>query len=146
MLYFLFNHILCNKGLVLTKGLQKTLFTTKTFAYAFFKIFTFFVDYSQFYLGYAKLLLCSLQKIGSVFTWSIAQGAVTRAFHPGIAPANLDKVSDSGPLSSYKGELNQLKNQELLVVTNCIFLDRLGPGSSITLTVFDSTFEKLLES
>lgn len=78
-------------------------------------------NYSHFILGYSKIVLCSLQKIGKVFTWSVAQGNIKKFLHPGNAPSSLEKISEN-PSTSYK--------------------ERLGPGSCITINVFDSTYEQ----
>ena len=67
-----------------------------------YSLLFFLIEFSNFYLGYCKLVLCSTQKIGNVFTWDIAHGPIKKFLHPGIVSENFDSITDT-PVSSYKG-------------------------------------------
>jgi len=79
--------------------------------------------YEDVFLGYCKVPIYRPQKVGSINTWEVTQGQVTRLLHPGVQPFNLNDIPDI-PKSSFK--------------------DRLGPNSSILFDIYNPNTDEFL--
>ncbi|CAF3891149.1 unnamed protein product, partial [Rotaria sordida] len=72
-------------------------------------------------LGHCRFPLYIPQKIGNLDTWDVTFGSITRALHAGIPPISLDMIPD---------------------IPKAFVSDKIGPGSSISLTIFDPKAEQ----
>ncbi|CAF4521005.1 unnamed protein product, partial [Rotaria sp. Silwood2] len=72
-------------------------------------------------LGHCRFPLYVPQKIGNLDTWDVTFGPVTRALHAGMPPVSLDMIPD---------------------IPKTFVSDKIGPGSSISLIVFDPKAEQ----
>lgn len=71
-------------------------------------------------------------------TWDVTFGQVTRALHPGVPPISIDMIPDV-PKQFVAGMID-LKTHS--IYSYLYSLDKIGPGSTITLTVFDPKAEQ----
>ena len=88
-------------------------------------------------LGHCRFPLYIPQKIGNLDTWDVTFGPVTRALHPGAPPASIDMIPDV-PKTFISGMLKLI----LLPLIDSIVSDKIGPGSTILLTIFDPKAEQ----
>lgn len=82
-------------------------------------------DLTKMILGHCRFPLYIPQKIGQLDTWDVTFGPVLRALHPGPPPLSIDLISD---------------------VPRTFFGDKIGPGSSVSLVIFDSKAEAHFQS
>ncbi|CAF3664627.1 unnamed protein product [Rotaria sp. Silwood1] len=72
-------------------------------------------------LGYCRFPLYIPQKIGNLDTWEVTFGPVKRALHPGVPILSIDMIPD---------------------IPQVFVADTIGPGSTISLVVFDPKTEQ----
>ncbi|CAF5115888.1 unnamed protein product, partial [Rotaria magnacalcarata] len=72
-------------------------------------------------IGHCRFPLYIPQKIGNLDTWDVTFGPVTRALHAGMPPVSIDMIPE---------------------VPKAFVSDKIGPGSSISLVVFDPKAEQ----
>ena len=70
---------------------------------------------AEFSLGYCKIPIYSPQKVGSVSTWDITQGTITRLLHPGQVSSDTDLHNIINiPTNIFKGLIFWRNNYNLL--------------------------------
>ncbi|CAF1438227.1 unnamed protein product [Adineta steineri] len=72
-------------------------------------------------LAHCRFPLYIPQKIGNLDTWDVTYGPVVRTLHPGMPPVSIDMIPD---------------------MPKIFVADKIGPGSSISLNVFDPKAEQ----
>ncbi|UJR14936.1 hypothetical protein I4U23_001918 [Adineta vaga] len=72
-------------------------------------------------LGHCRFPLYIPQKIGNLDTWDVTYGPVIRTLHPGMPPSSIDMIPD---------------------IPKIFATDKIGPGSTVSLNVFDPKAEQ----
>lgn len=88
-------------------------------------------------LGHCRFPLYVPQKIGNLDTWDVTFGSVTRALHPGQPPVSIDMIPDV-PKTFVSG----IEDIQIIQLTIFFSSDKIGPGSTISLIVFDPKAEQ----
>jgi hypothetical protein len=88
-------------------------------------------------IGHCRFPLYIPQKIGNLDTWDVTFGPVTRALHPGLPPISIDMIPDIP--KAFVAGIVDFNSQSIFDILS---LDKIGPGSTISLTVFDPKAEQ----